>query len=430
MNTKLTVLALALCLSAPVVADTVKGRIKYISNKANTIQIDVKGQPAVVVHFDASTKYKDVEGIKKLSPPDLIKVEYEPGKPATMIKKIVFGLPQGVEIGIQQLVAILQKKEGPYVLGDARPFKKYLSGHVPSSISTPVSDEGKFLKKLPADKKQLLVFYCGGPTCPFTAKAVEIASKAGYTNIKGFQEGIPGWKKAKLPVHANRGWVSKNLDMHHVVLDVREADKAAAEHLAGAVSMPVTQLTSMTENFAKTQKRAELPGVTDKRAPIILYAETHASKTVLLAFKELRSWGYKNITILEGGLNAWKADGLPVVSNQLATGIKYTKKLAKGAITPSQFMNLHNNPVNTVFVDVRTEAEIATHGALKGSRHIPLDSLEAKVGELPKDKEIILYCENGIRAEMAYSTLAKHGLKARFLNETPRFDEKGDIKFQ
>ncbi len=261
MNIKFTSLALAICLAAPVAADTVKGRVKYISNKANTIQIDIKGKPAAVVRFDDATQFENVEGIKQLSPPDLVKVEFEPGMPASKISKIVFGLPPGLEIDIKQLLGILQKKEGPYVLGDARPQKKYLKGHVPSSISTPVVDEEKFLKNLPADQNQLLVFYCGGPTCPFTAKAIKIAQGAGYTNVKGFQQGLPGWKKAKLPVHANRGWVSKNLDQHHIIIDVRDKAQAAAEHLPSAVSLPTTQLTEMTADFIKTQKKRSCPAL-------------------------------------------------------------------------------------------------------------------------------------------------------------------------
>ncbi len=149
----------------------------------------------------------------------------------------------------------------------------------------------------------------------------------------------------------------------------------------------------------------------------------------MLAFKELRKWGYKNIAIIEGGLEAWKADNLPLTSAQLASEIKFTKKLAKGAIAPADFKSLLNTPDQVVFVDVRTEAEIVKNGALKGSVHIPLDTIETRLVDLPKDKEIIVYCENGIRAEMAQATLAKQGLKARFLNETPSFDDQGNISF-
>jgi len=414
-------------------ADTVKGRIKYISNKANTIQLEVKGKgkgkQKVVVRFDKNTTFKNTESIKTLSPPDLVKIDYEPGKPATLISKIVFGLPKGVEIDIKGLLEILQNKKGPYMLGDARPAKKYLKGHIPSSVATPAADPKKLLAKLPEDKNKLLVFYCGGPTCPFTAKAIKLANEAGYTNVKGFQKGIPGWKKEKLPTHTNRKWLSKHLDKHHVVIDVRDPAVAAKEHLASAVTMPTAQFTAMTKKFIKDQTVAQLPGVTDQRAPIFLYSDTHASRDVLLAFKELRKWGYKNVNILEGGLKAWKADGLPTVSGQLASEIHFVKKLAKGAIAPADFRKLEQSPDNIVFLDVRTEADVVDKGALKGSTHIPLDSLEGRLSELPKNKEIIVYCENDIRAEMATGTLKSNGFKSRFLNETTEFSADGQISF-
>jgi rhodanese-related sulfurtransferase len=51
------------------------------------------------------------------------------------------------------------------VLVDARPKKaKYDKGHIPSAISVPDSDFEKLQGKLPADKKMLLIFYCGGYT--------------------------------------------------------------------------------------------------------------------------------------------------------------------------------------------------------------------------------------------------------------------------
>lgn len=426
---------LALTMSSLAVAETVKGRIKYISKKASTIQINIKGKPPAVVRFDKNTQFENTESIKTLSPPDLIKVEFEPGKPASKISKIVFGLPPGVEIDINELLEILQGKQGAYILGDARPKKKYLQGHVPSAISTPVSATPKqqfkkedFLGKLPDDKNKLLIFYCGGPTCPFTKKAYDLATEAGYKNVKGFQKGIPGWKKQKLPTHTNRKWMSKNLDKHHVVIDVRDPAVASKEHLPSAVTMTTKQFTDMTQKFIKDQTVAQLPGVTDQRAPIILYADTHASKDVLLAFKELRKWGYKNVNILEGGLKAWKTDGLPTTSSQLASEIIFVKKLAKGAIAPKDFRVLEKSPANTVFLDVRTDAEVAEKGAMKGSVHIPLDSLEDRLAELPKDKEIIVYCENGIRAEMAAGTLKEKGFKSRFLNETTAF-AGGKISF-
>ena len=417
----------AVLMAAPAAqADEAKGRIKYISNKANTIQLNVKGKDPVVVRFDDNTVFEGVDGIKGLSPPDLIVAEFEPGAPATRIKKVVFGLPPGVEIDIQEMLAILQGQRGEYLLGDARPAKRYVEGHVPSAVSTPVTKPEALTEQLPANKDQLLVFYCGGPTCPFTGQAVEIAQAAGYTNVKGFQVGIPGWKKQKLPVHSSRGWLAKNLDEHHVIIDVRDPALAAKRHIPGAVTLTTAQLAAMTEQFIAQDKEALLPGVKDMRAPVVLYADTHSDRDVLLAFRELRGWGYSGVSVLEGGLDAWMADELPIANDALATEIKYSKALAKGAIAPAEFADLEKSRDNVVFVDVRSDAEVAEKGQLKDSMHMPLDSLEGRLGELPQDKEVIVYCENGIRAEMAYETLRDKGYKTRFLNEVIEFDADGN----
>ena len=422
------ILAALLALPSLAIAETAKGRIKYISKKASTIQLAVKGKEPVVVRFDKNTVFENATGIKDLGPPDLLKVEFEPGKPATKITKVVFGLPPGVEIDIKEMLAILQGKRGPYLLGDARPAKKFPQGHIPSAISTFPDDKEAFLKALPADKDMLLVFYCGGPTCPFTGKAVKAATAAGYTNVKGFQAGIPAWKKSKLAVHSEPGWLAKNLDEHHVIIDARPVAESSKQHIQSAVAMPGTELEAMTQQFIKTKTLAELPGVTDRRAPIVVYASQHTDRDALLAYKQLRDWGYGGASILVGGLGDWTAKGRPVATGPAKTEIKYSKKLVKGAIPPEEFATLEQSRGEVFFLDVRSDAEIAKQGMLKGATHIPLDNLEASLASVPKDKEIITYCENGIRAEMAYEKLKEQGFKVRFLNETITFDKAGNYK--
>ena len=427
---RITVYMLAALLALPnlAAADEAKGRIKYISKKASTIQLAVKGKEPVVVRFDKNTQYENATGIKDLGPPDLLKVEFEPGQAATKITKVVFGLPPGVEIDIKEMLAILQGQRGPYLLGDGRPAKKFPKGHIPSAVSTFPGDKEAFLKALPADKNMLLVFYCGGPTCPFTGQAVKAAMEAGYTNVKGFQAGLPGWQKAKLAVHTEPGWLSKNLDEHHVIIDARPVAESSKQHIQSAVAMPGTELEAMTQQFIKTKTLAELPGVTDKRAPIIVYANQHTDRDALLAYKQLRDWGYGGATILVGGLSDWTAKGLPVATGPAATEIKYSKKLVKGAIPPKDFAAVEQSREGVFFLDVRTDAEIAKLGMLKDATHIPLDNLEASMATVPKDQEVIVYCENGIRAEMAYEKLKEQGYKVRFLNENITFDKDGKYK--
>lgn len=425
---KIRLLLISLCVSLAfsqvLRAEMVKGRIQTVSSKAGTVQIGIKDKK-VVIRTDANTRFDGFTSLKELSPPDLIEVERDPGQPATLIKKVVFALPPGVEINSGELLKIMTGKE-PYYLYDARPMKRFGKAHVPSARPAHPKDEN-FLSLLPEDKGALLVFYCGGPTCPYTGIAVDMAQKAGHTNLKGYQAGLPGWKKNKLPVHTDATWLAKNLNEQTVILDVRDTQASNKSHIQGAVALPLADLQAMTTRFMEEKTVAELTGVTDMRAPVVVYADSHTSKETLLAYKELRNWGYSGATVLYQGFSGWQEARLPTAQGAAATEIVYQKKLAPGAIAPEEFTALENSRKEVYFIDVRTDKETAT-GMLKGARHIPLEKLEDVAADLPKDKEIIIYCANGIRAEMAYETLNNMGLKTRFLNETITIDKQGNYK--
>jgi rhodanese-related sulfurtransferase len=428
MRKLISILCITLCFGAAH-AETVKGRIAVVSQQAGTIQIDVKDKSGamskVVVRTDANTRYDGAGGFKDLGPPDLIEVQREPGKPASSIKKIVFGLPPGVEIDVKQLLVIMTGGQ-PYHLFDARPGKRFGAAHVPGAKSAFPKDKD-FLSRLPEDKNALLVFYCGGPTCPYTGDAVKKALDAGYTNLKGFQAGLPGWKKAKLPVHAEASWLAKNLDPQHIILDVRDRAQSSQSHVQGAVAMPTAELQAMTQTFIKEQTVAQLPGISEMRAPVVVYADSHTSKEALLAYKELRTWGYGNTTVLRDGFAGWQAAGLPTGSGAAADEIVYIKKLAPGAIDPKEFVALQQSGDGVLLIDVRTDKEAAT-GLIEGAQHIPLEKLEDMLETLPSDKEILVYCANGIRAEMAHQTLSAKGIRNRYLNETVTIAKDGTFK--
>ena len=78
-----TILAVVLILPGVLLADTVKGRIQFMSFKAKSIQIGVKDKPSVVVGFDKNTQFVNAKGPKELGTKDLIEVEYSPGAPAS-----------------------------------------------------------------------------------------------------------------------------------------------------------------------------------------------------------------------------------------------------------------------------------------------------------------------------------------------------------
>jgi Uncharacterized NAD(FAD)-dependent dehydrogenases len=74
-------------------------------------------------------------------------------------------------------------------------------------------------------------------------------------------------------------------------------------------------------------------------------------------------------------------------------------------ISPEQFL-----------LDVRNPGELTKIGAIAGAVNIPVDQLRERLAELPKDKEILITCQVGLRGHVAYRLLANHGFNARNLS--------------
>jgi len=63
---------------------------------------------------------------------------------------------------------------------------------------------------------------------------------------------------------------------------------------------------------------------------------------------------------------------------------------------------------DSILLDVRTEEEF-NNGHLPGSINIPLDSLRDRMGELDRNKQIIEYCQVGLRGYIADRILSQNG---------------------
>ncbi|MCB2228722.1 MAG: hypothetical protein KQH53_18745 [Desulfarculaceae bacterium] len=235
--------------------------------------------------------------------------------------------------------------------------------------------------------------------------AARLAEKKGYTNVKVFHAGLPAWKKAGLPVVATSDFVKKRLG-YIVVIDTRGVEAAKKGHIQGAVAIPANRVIAEREQFPL-----------DRKAYIVLYSDdTNMAELGKLA-KEIGSWGYGNVAILQGGFKGWQKAGGPTQRDMVSTKIFYLPRPHPGEITGDEFMNIvRNKPKGKLILDVRTKAEAAS-GMLPGAVNIPVDELSARVGELPKDKEIVTHCRTGLRAEMGYNILRNAGYNARFLND-------------
>lgn len=238
------------------------------------------------------------------------------------------------------------------------------------------------------------------------------AEAIGYTNVKIFHDGMPAWKKGGNLIISQAASLKTLIekDISHVLIDLRSPEEAKEGHIPGAVSVPAAELATAKDRFPA-----------DKSAVIILYSDNDRAD----AFKTVREWGYKDTSLLHGGIGSWKKAGNQVVKGDPETKIVYVYKPRPGEITIEEFKTVAESGASgKVIVDVREEDE-AMHGMLKGAINIPVGKLGERLSQLPKNKEILVHCVTGIRAEMAYDQLKAGGYKTRFLNAVIQIDKDG-----
>ncbi len=68
-----------------------------------------------------------------------------------------------------------------------------------------------------------------------------------------------------------------------------------------------------------------------------------------------------------------------------------------------------------IVLDVRNPPELEASGTFPNAINIPLDQLRQRLHELPKDKELLVACQVGLRGHVACRMLIQHGFKVRNL---------------
>lgn len=73
------------------------------------------------------------------------------------------------------------------------------------------------------------------------------------------------------------------------------------------------------------------------------------------------------------------------------------------------------DPATQFLLDVRSPGEVSK-GRIPGSTNIPLDALRGRLDELPKDKEIVVYCHSGQRSYFASRILSLNDFSVKNLS--------------
>lgn len=227
-------------------------------------------------------------------------------------------------------------------------------------------------------------------------KSAGLAKKMGHTDVRVFLAGTPGWKKAGKSVTASEKFVKTD---NIVLVDLRSKEEYEAGHIPRAHNIPLASLAA---------KEDDLP----LKAPVVVYANSFLEAQQ--GYDIMKKWGVKTGSIWPGGVTSWTNKGNKLATGPTPASISWTRKLGKNEVSAAEFKKALEGSSNQVILDVRTKDEVK-ECSFKNALTIPLDEIEKRIGELPKDKEILIHCTTGARAEMARAALDKAGFKSRFL---------------
>jgi len=165
------------------------------------------------------------------------------------------------------------------------------------------------------------------------------------------------------------------------LLDTRDADAFAAEHIADAVNI------GLSGRFASW-----VGTVLDPKKPIVLIADPGREEESAVRLGRI---GYDSIAgYLEGGMSAAGANPSVLVRRARVTREALARALA--------------SPAPPQVVDVRLDGEWVA-GHIEGALHLPLGSLDRQLSRLPEDREIVVVCKSGYRSSIAASLIERAG---------------------
>ena len=146
-----------------------RGKLGSVSMKAETIKIDTGGA-SWLVSFDEDTALDGAEAFNKIPAGKEILITYRTEDGILYADSLNVKAPAKLDpallIKVDELAPLIEQgpEKGNFTIVDARPGKVFIEGHIPGAISIYDAQFDKNLDKLPKNKDNLLVFYCGGPT--------------------------------------------------------------------------------------------------------------------------------------------------------------------------------------------------------------------------------------------------------------------------
>jgi thiosulfate/3-mercaptopyruvate sulfurtransferase len=248
-------------------------------------------------------------------------------------------------------------------------------------------------------------------------------------------------------------YVAGALTRGAVVWDVRDAKSYAEGHLPGAITVGDVASVLRDPNredwlpVAQVQAILGRAGIDITRREVIVYSRT-GDPNAYWVQGGLRHFGARSSKVFHGGLDAWQAAGHPVsrepatltpvdlalkpANDELIATAAMLERLRAGALqlvdarTPREYLGEDvrairgghipgavNLPFENNWLDPAAATKLAARQVTTraGMSLKPVDELQRLYAGLDRDKEVVVYCQSGVRAAVTASVLRELGFR-------------------
>jgi rhodanese-related sulfurtransferase len=318
------------------------------------------------------------------------------------------------------------------VIVDTRTPEEYARGCIPGAWSVPGGELVLRIAELVERPDTTIVVHCGGRTRSYLG--AESLRRMGLPNpVVAVKNGTMGWDLAGLelergasrwapsPSSGSRalaatvaervareeqvpfvspdqlGGLWERRERENVyILDVRTSEEYAREHVAGAVWAPGGQAVQATDEYVAVHAAA-----------VVLTCDGMARSVMTAAW--LRRMGLPNVSVLAGGLPAWKDAGRAVETGHPAPG-PWGYERARQSVTIVAPTPLGDD---APMLDVDT-SDVYCRGHVPGAGWLCRSRLELTIAAVAPEQRcpIVLSCGDGMQSTLAAATLGRLGYSA------------------
>ncbi|RXK12732.1 sulfurtransferase [Halarcobacter mediterraneus] len=240
-----------------------------------------------------------------------------------------------------------------------------------------------------------------------------------------------------MPSIVKTTWIKKNIDNPNLVLlDLRDKEAYKKGHLLKAVNIPALKNLFDEKLFMpdieKLQNLFSNAGI--KNDSLVVAYDDGSFIWSARLYWILEILGHKNVGILNVGYKNWEEGTLPIskddflpnktnfvpkvdntkIQTKLSTLLSIGKKTIIDGRKESHYLGKESTA--TRFGHIPTAKNYACTQNYQvtntGNKIKNLDELKKVYKNIPKDKEIILYCDGGAEAALNYIVLQELGYKA------------------